>query len=877
MRDKDLYKTINPLDSTLSPLVRNTFPTIKAPYKIAFIGEAPGFDEVNIREPFMGQAGRMLEGSMQTVRIARKACYIGYVSNFRPPNNNLSRMNWNSDEIQGGMSILGDAMNKFKPNVIVLLGNLPLKAALDPVSSHPLVQSRFKHSINAYRGSVFMCDIPESPFWGFKCMATYNPTKVLRQYDLLPLFQFDLRRAREEADSPELIRPERRIDIDLTAFEVIDKLKSIPSGTLTSIDIEGGIVAETVSTRTDPITKEKIRYRKDSCIPCIAFSTDPSYAFVISFGKYSPYEERLVMKALSELLYDETIPKLFQNGSYDVFVMFWVFGMLTRNHRHDTMLSGWEHYPEFPKGLGFQASIWTKEPYWKFERKVGDYDTFLRYCGKDAAVTLDIFRAQEEAFTVDQRKHYEFNCSLLPILTYAQLKGIKWDKEAAQAKSAEYNVLLNESLSRLRVAAKKDTFNPNSSVQVCNFLYTTCGFPTQYKIEGGRKTNKRTADKLSLLKLLKKFPGDKILADLLWYRKLKKLKEQADIKTDPDGRVRCSYNAVGTTTGRLSSSQAPTGTGMNLQTVTKALRHLCKADDGHYFFQVDLEGADGWTVACHSCNLGDATMLEDYRYGIKPAIAIALMYMIQREPYKLDKEIKENGTNLAHWTRSAIKETGKKHVDKDGWLYFASKRVQHGGNYGLGKIQMSNQILQDSYKLHSEPILLTAGDCDNLKRLYLDGRYMGVKTWQRWVKGELLDKGELGCASGHRRRFFGRRNDNSVINAALSHEPQANTTYATNLALRQLFTDKDNITPDGKLIIQPLHQVHDAICGQFPIDKTEWAIKKLKQWMHNTVTIAGIDLVIPYEGEYGLSWGEMDVGTIYMDDNVKLNIAVSGD
>ena len=41
MSDKDLYKTINPLDSTLSPLVRNTFPTIKAPYKIAFIGEAP--------------------------------------------------------------------------------------------------------------------------------------------------------------------------------------------------------------------------------------------------------------------------------------------------------------------------------------------------------------------------------------------------------------------------------------------------------------------------------------------------------------------------------------------------------------------------------------------------------------------------------------------------------------------------------------------------------------------------------------------------------------------------------------------------------------------------------------------------------------------
>ena len=661
----------------ISKLVPNEFPTIKAPYRIAFIGEAPGFDEVNAQQPFMGQAGRMLEGSMQAVSIARRACYMGNVMQFRPQNNNISRVSWNSSEIQGGLSILADAMREFRPHIIVLLGNTPLKAALDPVTSHPLVQARFKHGIANYRGSVFMCDKPESPFFGYKCMATYHPAKVLRQYDLLPLFQFDLRRARQEGDAPELVRDPPRIDINLSPFAVIDKLQSIKSGTLMSIDIEGGIVAQTISTRTDPITKEKIRYRKPSCIPCLAISTDPNYAFVISFGRYSNYEERLVMEALSRTFFDHTIPKLFQNGSYDVFVLYWVFGFLVRNHCCDTMLSGWEHYPEFPKALGFQASLWTKEPYWKFERKTDDQDTFLRYCGKDAAITLAIHLAQIEAFTPAQRKYYEFNCAILPILTYAQMRGIRWDKQAAKEMSAEYGVKLAESLTRLRVTAQNNDFNANSAIQVCNFLYNKCGFPTQYKVEGGRKTNKRTADKLSLLKLLKKYPGDKTIADLLWYRKVKKLKEQCDVEVDDDSRVRCSYNAVGTTTGRLSSSKAPTGTGMNLQTVTKPLRHLCRADDGYYFFQIDLEGADGWTVACHCANLGDPTMLEDYRDGIKPAQAIALMYMLQREPYKLETEIKYHGNNLAHWTRETIKTAAKKHVEKDGWLYFASKRVQH--------------------------------------------------------------------------------------------------------------------------------------------------------------------------------------------------------
>ena len=77
---------------------------------------------------------------------------------------------------------------------------------------------------------------------------------------------------------------------------------------------------------------------------------------------------------------------------------------------------------------------------------------------------------------------------------------------------------------------------------------------------------------------------------------------------------------------RVSCSTSATGSGFNLQTVTKALRVLFKADPGYHLFQCDLSGADGWTVAAHSAALGDSTMLDDYLGGLKPAKLIALFH-----------------------------------------------------------------------------------------------------------------------------------------------------------------------------------------------------------------------------------------------------------
>jgi hypothetical protein len=56
--------------------------------------------------------------------------------------------------------------------------------------------------------------------------------------------------------------------------------------------------------------------------------------------------------------------------------------------------------------------------------------------------------------------------------------------------------------------------------------------------------------------------------------------------------------------------------------------------------------------------------------------------------------------------------------------------------------------------------------------------------------------------------------------------------------------------------VEPLHQVHDALLGQFLKTDTEWAKGKIRSWFDNTLIIANQPIKIPFEGHYGPSWGE---------------------
>lgn len=793
--------------------MQNELPTIKSKSKILVVGSQFTSADYMYDRIFMGMPGSLLDKAFRSCGLVRGMYTLASVCDI-PKGATILDIPQDSLEMEVGLKKLKETVWASDPNIVVILGGHTLK-----------LLTGINHSLDVYRGSLFICDKLDSPLYGRKCIATYHPESLLRVWDNAPLFNFDIKRSHEESFSKALDLPNRILVTSVTKDKAIELLGSIPSGSMICIDIEGGI---------------------EQGVSCIGFATSPTYAFIVPLKDFEPEDKREVLIACRRVLEDSSIVKIMQNGSYDFISLAWCFGINVKGFRHDTMLSGWEIYPELPKGLGVQASIWTREPYYKFERKVDDDQVYYTYCLKDCCVTYAIHLAHMKAMDQGQMKHYLFNMSLIHSTLYMSLKGIKYDVDEAKIMAKEVEAEMNQVQANIDILLGMPV-NINSPKQMVEALYKTLGLPPQYAKVAGRKTSKLTADADALLKLLVK-TGHPFLKSVMHWKLLESKRKQLNLTTDKDGRMRCSYNLVGAETGRLSCSGSLTGSGTNLQTIMSPLRKLYRADDDMWFFQLDLSGADGWTIAAQCAKLGDRMMLDDYLAGLKPAKIIAVM-----------KEYPES----AKLSRPDLIEFIETHPVRK-TLYEVCKVVQHGTNYIMQPNGMAENLLEKSYKRSQgkELIISTSAECKSLQALYF-ARYLGVRELHKDMARRIAAEPKLSCASGHVRTFFGKNQyDTATLGKAMAHAPQANTTYVTNVAMKNLWTDLENRRDDGSLVIEPLHSVHDALCGQFPKSVTEWAIKKIPRYFDIPINIEGIELVIPFEGGYGPSWGELKEGVI---------------
>lgn len=847
----------------VEPTVPNQFPSVDGiKYKIAIVGEAPGIDEIREGKPFVGAAGRLMNALLARCNILRAACFIGNVSQHRPPNNDITKFDWNGPEIQGGLAKLKADLQQFQPNVVILLGNTALAAF------HP--NQNFDHndhsdksdapSISAWRGSILQGSLDG---YNVKVIPTYHPASALRVDENIPYILFDFKRSRGDGEYPELNLPIRHFDLNLSAAETIARLDALPADARVSIDIEGGTYG----------------------IPCISFTDDPAHGFIVAFiggnstSRWSVEDEVEVWRSVKRVCENPLQPKVLQNSLYDRFVLAYAFGILIRNVKYDTMLMHWERYCEMKKSLAVQASIYTREPYYKEDRTANDLHTFFEYCCKDSAVTLEIQRKIDGALTVNDRSHCDFNHAMLNPMLYMELRGIRYDSDKAAAKREELQKEINGFQVQLD-ALTGTPLNVKSWVQKQDYLYRKLGLPVQF-IKG--KNKKITSNDEAILRLWKKTARPELELMLNVIRR-RTIMGMLKIKTDKDGRVRGAYSVVGTETGRISVKKSPTGSGTNLQTtpdentlytegvMREGLRVLLLADIDHDMCQVDLEGADNWTVGAHCMRLGDPNMILDLKAKIKPAKVLVLM---------------TRGVPIPH-DRAALAALCEG-VSKNDPLYFAAKQVCHGSNYGMQPKLVSERIFIESDGM----LNITVAECLILQNAYFQ-HYPGVKAWQRWVQEQVKQKRELMSASLHTRRFFGNPYDQDTYNQAYSDEPQANTTYCTNKFILALWRDPanrvaevrpefivngigqflrgavmentrrgrvarfgDRVVRAGSVIIEPLHQVHDAGIQQWPTVLRDWARERVKAASQQTLTIAGQQIIIPGEGNFGPSWGEL--------------------
>jgi DNA polymerase len=136
--------------------------------KLMFIGEAPGADEDEQGEPFVGRAGQLLTKIIQTMGLQRGDVYIGNILKCRPdtPGQSAGNRKPTSPEMETCIPYLHEQIDLIRPKVIVALGATAVEGLLGKTIGITKLRGTWK----TYRG------IP--------LMPTYHPAYLLRNQSL---------------------------------------------------------------------------------------------------------------------------------------------------------------------------------------------------------------------------------------------------------------------------------------------------------------------------------------------------------------------------------------------------------------------------------------------------------------------------------------------------------------------------------------------------------------------------------------------------------------------------------------------------------------------------------------------------------------------
>lgn len=353
--------------------------------KAILVGEASGKEEEAKGVPFIGQTGRELDRLLVQSGLVREELAITNVFLDRPPDNDIEtnwciskkeavesykltrphlvasypKFDWPQTYIWSSLSQgkylkpqrlvelarLKAEIEAAKPNLVVALGGKALWALYGT------------SGIKKLRGAVTECVLVP----GVKLLPTWHPAYIMRNWgDRLHLVA-DLAKVKEQMEFPEIRRPERQVWIsptldDLLAFEEL------------YIDVEW---AKLLSFDTETMRGQ---------ISCISFAPSSKRAITVPFiDKTKPdwnywstaNEEAEAWKWVRRQL-AKPMPKLAQNGLYDLQYLWRTCGIPVKNYLEDTMLLHHALYLELSKDLGFLGSIYTDEAAWKLMRPRGE-------------------------------------------------------------------------------------------------------------------------------------------------------------------------------------------------------------------------------------------------------------------------------------------------------------------------------------------------------------------------------------------------------------------------------------------------------------------------------------------------------------------------
>lgn len=770
--------------------------------KLVVCGEAPGAREDSIGKPFQGGAGWVLNELFDDAGIRRYQTFITNVLHVRPPDN---KFEWaykkaNVHHYFEGVLQLKKDLEEIRPNLILALGNHAMRALTN------------KTGITDWRGSVLPCTLVP----GLKVLPTVHPAFILRAFDYKAIAKFDFKRALKEMQYPDIRRPKR--EYHLNPSDRTQMIQEMLNAEYLSIDIEGSI----------------------NHLRCVGFSDSAKRSLVIPWRTES---DKLDIRVLCE----SNVPKVMQNGTYDATVMA-VFGVTIKNFAWDTMIAHHSLFPEsaggedelsrhagkkklsaFKKGLAFQTSIYTDEPYykpdWKWNEEIPDNDLWT-YNATDSAVTREIRDVQERELidfrTLDTFKH---GMSLVEPLMHMTSLGIKID----MAKRSQFERELNDQLTNAQKELDKaagESVNVKSNKQMAELLFGKLKFKPS-KVSA--KTLKPSADKDVIADIIGKYPGHHIVKHIGTIREIRDLLERyVNTPLDQDGRMRCAWDITGTRTGRLASRMSIWGSGTNLQNQPNVIRSMFVPDDGKCFLNADYSQAEIRLVAyLANCQ----AMIDVFTQG--------------RDIHR------ENASRIFHISGDLVSYTQR----------YLAKKFGHAADYGMhGKkaAAIVNQeadgtsVMLDGMRVSpGTGVRATVQEAEAIIAAYFM-LYPEIKEvyWGN-IKHDLDRSMTLTTPFGRRRQFFGRKDD-KLLNEAYAFTPQS---LVGDLCCKALVRAYHAFKAMPELGADVLLNVHDSILVQCNIGKESIVARILKECMTIPIQIRQHTVYIPIDIALGFNWG----------------------
>ncbi|MCJ7515324.1 MAG: DNA polymerase I [Dehalococcoidia bacterium] len=299
----------------------------------------------------------------------------------------------------------------------------------------------------------------------------------------------------------------------------------------------------------------------------ISLSSTPGEAHYIPVGhrglsQISQLPLAQVIAKLKPSLEDKKIPKIAQNGKFDMTVLA-EYGIKLENLTFDTMLAA---YLLGEKSLGLKALAFNKlgvemtpitdligKGPKQLSMDMATIEEVADYACADADITLRLKSVLDTELREEGlwQLFSEVEMPLVPVLVAMERTGVAIDVELLRDMSHS----LGKDMLRLEAEIYNSLgyrFNINSSHQLSRILYEELKLPKPRKTKSGYTTEASSLEELK--------GTHPIIELILQYRQLAKLKSTytdafCALVNPKTGRLHTSFNQTGTTTGRLSSSE----------------------------------------------------------------------------------------------------------------------------------------------------------------------------------------------------------------------------------------------------------------------------------------------------------------------------------